>query len=453
MGPTEAIAEFVASTDASAIPSEVLGRAKQHVVDTLGVAIASSGSAVSGILREMVERAGEGESSLWSAAGRSNAADAAWVNGTLAHALDFDDGGVALTPMHPSAPVLPAVLALAEARDLCGMDALSAYILGVEVECKLAGLISLEHYGRGWHTTPILGALGSAMASSRILGLPAEKVRHALGIAASMAGGLQSNFGTMTKPLHAGQAARNGAVAALLAEKGFTANPSALEAEKGMIEVFGFGDFADGAGMEKILGRPFHFLSPGVSLKRFPTCTSTHLCLEALLALRVSKRFATHRVEKVECAVHRLDFQVLLGPHGIGTAEQARFSLEYAIAVAILDGEVSLRHFDEELIRSEKSQNLMKKIHVHVPPDLQSLESKRNRYGQVTVYLSDGSMLTHRATQIRGQPPLLLTEEEVGKKFNDCVVPVLGNTRAEELLNTLRRMETLSSVREIFPLR
>ena len=140
MGPTEAIAEFVAGTKAGNIPLEALNKAKEHVVDTLAVAFASSNSALSGILREMVKGSGEAESSLWTGTGRSTAADAAWVNGTLAHALDFDDGGVALTPMHPSAPVLPAVLALAEARNLSGMEALSAYVVGVEVECKLASL-------------------------------------------------------------------------------------------------------------------------------------------------------------------------------------------------------------------------------------------------------------------------------------------------------------------------
>lgn len=452
MGPTQAIAEFVARTDADAIPAEVIGKAKQHVVDTIGVALASSNGALSRILQEMVQGTREGESSLWSGRGRASAADAAWVNGTLAHALDFDDGGVALTPMHPSAPVLPGVFALAESRGLSGADALRAYIVGVEVECKLASAISLEHYARGWHATAILGALGGASASARLLRLPPETVRCALGVAASMAGGLQANFGTMTKPFHAGQAARNGVVAALLAERGFTANRGVLEADKGMIEVFGFGDRVTGGRLEEILGQPFHFWSPGVSLKRFPTCTSTHLCLEALLALSGSSPLAPDRIKKIQCAVHRLDYQVLLRPSGIHTAEQARFSLEYAVAVAIRDGEVSLRHFQEEVIRSPELQALMQKVDVFVPPDLASLESKRNRYGEVTVHCSDGSTLTHRATQIRGQPPLLLTDEEIDKKFTDCVAPVLGGARARELLGALRRMETLASIREISPL-
>ncbi len=452
MGPTEAIAEFVAHTKAENIPTEVYGRAKRHIVDALGVALASSQGSISAILGELIEGSADGESSLWNGRGKSKPADAAWVNGTLTHALDFDDGGVALTPMHPSAPVLPAVLALAEAQNRSGMDALCAYIVGVEVECKLASLASLEHYRRGWHSTAIIGTLGATSGSANLLRLGSEKISHALGIASSMAGGVQANFGSMTKPLHAGQAARNGVVAALLAAKGFTANPTALEAEKGLSELFGFGDAVTGLRLSEALGRPFHFSSPGVSLKRFPTCTSTHLCLEAALALRESKEIAIDRIEKIECALHQLDYRVLLPPGDIRTAEQARFSLEYAVATAILEGEISLRHFQEEVIAREKTRDLMKKVVIRIPPDLQSPESKRNRYGEVRIYLLNGDVLTHRANQIRGHPPLFLNDDEVERKFFGCTDIIIGRARAQELLNTLRRIETVPTVREIVSL-
>src|SRR3990172_3762212 len=328
MGPTEAVAEFVAHTKAENIPAEVYGRAKRHMVDVLGVALAASRSSISAILGEVIEGSADGESSLWNGRGKSKPADAAWVYGTLAHALDFDDGGVALTPMHPSAPVLPAVLALAEARNLSGMDAICAYIVGVEVECKLATLISLEHYHRGWHSTAIIGTLGGAVGSAWLLRLSPEKICHALGIASSMAGGFQANFRSITKPLHAGQAARNGVLAALLAARGFTANPTALEAEKGLSELFGFGDAVNGLRLKEDLCQPFHFSSPGVSLKRFPTCTATHLCLEALLALRSSNRLVPEQIEKIECGLHQLDYRVFLRANGVRNSATGRFRLE-----------------------------------------------------------------------------------------------------------------------------
>ncbi|HLC26469.1 MAG TPA: MmgE/PrpD family protein [bacterium] len=446
---TEAIAQFAAGVKPEGIPAEVLQRAKRHVLDTLGVALAASNSTIAGILQQVVRGSSEGESSLWTGSGRSGAGDAAWLNGTIAHALDFDDGGVGPTPMHPSAPVLPAVLALAEARDLSGMDALCAYIVGVEIECKLANLVSLKHYERGWHTTAVLGTLGSAAASSRLLGLSSEKICHALGIAASMAGGLRTNFGSMTKPLHAGQAARNGLVAALLAEKGFTANRAALGADKGMVRVFELGDSVTGTEISTRLGRPFHFASPGVSIKRFPSCTSTHLTLEAILALRESHEFLPEQVEKIECAIHPLDYGVLLRPEGIQSPEQARFSAEFVLAAATLDGEVSLRHFNSAFIQRADVQGLMKRIHVYVPSDPAGLESTGNRFSLVAVHLSDGRVISHRATTIRGHPPLLLSDAEVDRKFLDCVVPVLAPQRAQIVLQALHGIDTAPCVADI----
>jgi len=192
---------------------------------------------------------------LWSGRGRTTALEAAWVNGTLAHALDFDDGGVALTPMHPSSPVLAAVWALCESQNLSAMDALSAYVVGLEVECKIASAISLSHYDHGWHATAVIGVLGAVGGTSWLARLNADQTRNAIGIAASLAGGLQANFGTMTKPLHAGIACRNGLVATLLAKAGWTANPAILEADNGFFKVFGCGEIKD----LNSFGKPFHF--------------------------------------------------------------------------------------------------------------------------------------------------------------------------------------------------
>jgi len=169
-------------------------------------------------------------------------------------------------------------------------------------------------------------------------------------------------------------------------------------------------------------------------------------------SLRSSNRLAPEQIEKVECGLHQADHRVLLRPDGIRTSEQARFSLEYAISVAIRDGEIGLRHFDEAVIQSAELQRLMTKVQVFIPAELRELESKARRFGMVTIYLSDGTVITHRATQIRGHPPLFLTDEEVEKKFFGCADMIIGRPRAQELLNTLRRIETVPSVREIVSL-
>ena len=175
MGATEDIASFIRSFDAREISDAVLAPAKRHVIDTLGVGLGGTTMTLAQSLADVIPRGTTGECFLWDGTGRTNSADAALVNGTLAHSLDFDDGGVALTPMHPSSPVLPAVWALCESAKRSGRDALAAYIVGVEVECKIASAISLAHYDHGWHSTAVLGVFGAVAAASRLLGLTRDE--------------------------------------------------------------------------------------------------------------------------------------------------------------------------------------------------------------------------------------------------------------------------------------
>jgi len=447
MGATASIGSFLARTKAEDIPSEVFARAKRNVIDTLGVGIGSSRVPLSKVLSTVSPGKKEGEACLWNGSGRVGALDAAWANGTLAHALDFDDGGVALTPMHPSAPVLPAVWALCESRNRSGKDALSAYIIGVEVECKIASAISLSHYGHGWHATAVLGALGAAAATSWLAGLSQEEVCAALGIASSMAGGLRANFGTMTKPLHAGLAARNGLMATMLAEAGWSANENILETERGFFEVFQCGELLE----IDNLGRPFHFSFPGVSIKRFPTCSATHLCIEALLGLKQEHRIDVETVERVECGIQSLAYEVLGKKPEVHSPEQARFSLHFAAAAVLFEGEIELSHFAPNFISREDIQSLMKKVRVFIHPELRDLESKGKNFGEVTVYFKDGSYISKRENRVRGRAPLLLSDTDVDAKFRGCVRQFLGEEQAEALLHALRHLESQKQIRNLLP--
>lgn len=447
MGATENIGRFLASTKAEDIPSEVCARAKRNLIDTLGVSIGSSRVPLAKILSAVLPGRKEDESCLWNGSGRTGALDAAWANGTLAHALDFDDGGVALTPMHPSSPVLPAVWALCESRNLSGRDALAAYIVGVEVECKIASAISLSHYDHGWHATAVLGGLGAAAATSWLAGLSQGKVYTALGIASSMAGGLRANFGTMTKPLHAGLAARNGLMATMLAEAGWSANQNILETERGFFEVFQCGELRE----IDNLGRPFHFSSPGVSIKRFPTCSATHLCIEALLGLKQEHRIDAEMVERIECGIQRLAYEVLGKKPEVHSPEQARFSLHFAMAAVLLEGEIELNHFTPNFISREDIQSLMKKVRVFIHPELQDLQSKSKNFGEVTVYFKDGSCTSKRESRVRGRAPLLLSDTDVDGKFRGCVRQFLGDARTEELLHELHHLESQRQIGNLLP--
>lgn len=447
MGATASIGSFLARTEAEDIPSEVFARAKRNLIDTLGVGIGSSRVPLAKILSAVFPGKKEGEACLWNGSGRASALDAAWANGTLAHALDFDDGGVALTPMHPSSPVLPAVWALCESRNRSGKDALSAYIFGVEVECKIASAISLSHYDHGWHATAVLGALGAAAATSWLADLSEEKICTALGIASSMAGGLRTNFGTMTKPLHAGLAARNGLMATMLAEVGWSANRNILETERGFFEVFQCGELRE----IDNLGRPFHFSSPGVSIKRFPTCSATHLCIEALLGLKQEHRIDPEAIETIECGIQSLAYEVLGKKPEVHSPEQARFSLHFTMAVVLLEGEIELSHFTPDFIGREDIQSLMKKVRVFIHPELQDLQSKGKNFGEVTVYFKDGSHVSKRESRVRGRVPLLLSDTDVDEKFRGCVRQFLGDAQTRELLHELHHLESQGRITHLLP--
>jgi 2-methylcitrate dehydratase PrpD len=446
MSLTEKIAEFVAGTRAQDIPEQVFALAKRNLIDTLGVAAGASASAVDMALCKLALLSQSGEAFLWNGRGRVGALEAAWMNGALAHALDFDDGGVALTPMHPSSPVLPAVWALGERDNRSGLALLAAYVLGLEVECKLAGAISLAHYDHGWHTTAVLGSFGAAAGSAWLLGLNKAQVRTTIGIAASMASGLRANFGTMTKPLHAGLAARNGLMAAQLAQSGWSANQNVLETEKGFFDVYACGEIG---ALE--LGQPYHFESPGVSIKRFPSCSATHHCIEAMLALKQKHRLITDEIETIDCRVHAVSYQALRKEPEAASAEAARFSLHFTVALVLLEGGVELKHFLPQTRDREDVRALMRKVHVTIHPELETLESKKQVFGEVQVQLKDGRILTQRATQVRGRAPLALSNADVEDKFLGCAEPALGALNARDLLSKLWHLDAQPEIRRLLP--
>ena len=299
---TQRLAEFVACTRSGDIPGEAREQARRAFLDTLGVTLAGSSEDASRVTADIArEQGGVEDASVLGHGFRAPATEAALVNGTSGHALDFDDVSMSMRG-HPSVPLVPAVLALGEKLGSNGHDAIDAFVLGFEVECKVARLISAPHYALGWHPTATFGTLGVAAACARLLRLDPDRTRMALGIAASLASGARRNFGSMTKPLHAGWAARNGIVAATLAGRDFTADDEALEAPDGWLHAASGGAPVDASPIGR-LGHPWEIVSPGIGVKLYPCCYFTHLSIDAALQIQPVVAPKIDAIESVRVSV------------------------------------------------------------------------------------------------------------------------------------------------------
>ena len=442
MTATARFADFITATTFESIPKQVVAAAKKFFLDGLGVSLGGCGEEVSRNISSFVrELGGEPLATVIGSGFKTFPHHAALANGTIAHALDYDD--VALDWVgHPTAPVLPAVLALAEAHHRSGKEAVAAYIVGVEVESKLGNAIGMGHYSLGWHATATMGTLGAAAASANILRLDRHKTQMALGIAASLLGGLRQNFGTMTKPLHAGSAARNGVVAAMLAEKGFTADEGILEAPLGLAHVLGAeGDLDE---MAAALGRPFHFVSPGIGLKLYPCCAETHRCIDAILYLIREHNLRPEQVEAVESITCDLAPQILIHSRP-RTPLEGKFSMEFCMAIALLDGEVGLEQFVPEKLADPRCQELVSRVSYIFPEEMRGVAGLTLPQA-VRVRLKDGREYLRQVAHARGEPENPPGDDDVSAKFRQCAGSVLPAEQVEQCLQWALALEELDDI-------
>lgn len=444
MGPTEKIASFVAITRLDTA-RELSQFVKRAIIDCFGVTLAGATQPVSKAIVEYVrERGGNSEAGVIGAGFKTSAPLAALAAGTMAHALDYDDYSFDLW-MHPSACVLPVILSLGQAVHASGKGAMEAFAIGFEVEAKLGMAMDGTHYRKGWHTTGTVGTIGAAAAAARLLGLKPEQVRMALGIASSMAGGLRQNFGSMTKPLHAGNAAHNGITAALLARSGFTADPNIMEAGLGFHAAFsGEHDLAAAAGH---LGDPFAIISPGVAVKPFPSCGSTHRCIDTAINLRKKHRFSPQDIVSIDCVVEPLTSKVLIH-HRPRTELQAKFCLEYCVAVALLDGSVGLRQLTDSRVLAADVQDLLQKVNVHVR-DIQDEGRASSLPHSVTVKLKDGKHYSLETSAAKGEPDNPLQDDELVAKYRDCARTLVPGDKVERCLDMLTHLDELSDMTQL----
>jgi 2-methylcitrate dehydratase PrpD len=447
---TEAIGEFICNTHDENIPREVLEVSKLHILDTLGVLIAGSKEDVTGIITKYIQSFGCGqESTLITQSMKTSAPYAAFGNGVMAHVLDFDDYEVP-SMAHPSVTVLPAVLALGERLKAPGKECLEAYLIGMEVISKVGRGINPDHYDKGWHSTGTLGALGAASASSKLLKLDLERVQMALGIAASMSSGLRGNFGTMAKAFHAGHAAKNGVESAILASLGFTASKDILENDLGFCNIFTEGRNYDLREIVEGLGAPFSILSPGVGIKPYPSCAATHSFLDGIFGLIHQYDIKAEDVDSVECGIFYRYPKMLIHSNP-QTGLEGKFSLEFCIALALKERDVSLRQFTDLKVKELGIQQLVKKIKKEVTKEA-GKEGTEYPIAILTVQMKNGKSYPCRIEKRKGSPLNPLSVEEVTEKFMDCAQLNYSPNQSRRIFDTVMNMEKIKDIRELIGL-
>ena len=424
--PLEQIATFVV---ACAPPDEARTRAAAAVLDTIGVALAGSIEPAARVVQRTLgpwDRGTVGPCPIWGTPLRAPAPDAALANGTAAHALDYDDMCF-VSLAHPSAPLVPAIVAAAEVTGASARAVLDAYIAGFEVQARLGRLMNPRHYQRGWHCTSTLGALSSAAGAARLLGLDAAATAHALAIAASSASGLKENFGTMVKPLHAGLAARDGVLAALLARGGLTASAKALDGPQGFLHAFD-AEAEDLASQTTDLGSRWEILDTGITVKLYPSCAGTHPTLDAILDLRAREGFTADDVARVEIDVDPIVPTILIHDRP-SSALEAKFSMPFCAAAAIVFGRVGIDTFDDDRIRDSRASALMSRVTMRVDQEIGRGKPSLTE-ARVRVILTDGRALVREAHGARGYPAHPASAGELEQKFVACASRVMSETDA-----------------------
>jgi 2-methylcitrate dehydratase PrpD len=452
-GITEEVAAFVEASRLEDFSPEVKQVGKRCIIDGIGVILAGTAEPCTRILSDYILTMGGREECTLLGQGKNRAPAhlAALVNGTAGHAMDWDDTALSTSPdravlLHPTLQPLAAGLAIGEKLGVSGRDFLTAFLTGFEVECKIAESIHPDHWARGFHTSNTCGIFGATATASRLMGLPANRIRSAFGIAASMAAGLTVNLGTMVKPLHMGRAAENGIVSAQLAASGYEGHPDALESHKGF-----FHAFAGGFDPEKIrgkLGRPFSILDPGVSIKPYPCGVVGHPAMDAMKALVTLHGLQPEDVAHVKVSTG----SNVLPPKGplrykkAATGLQGKFCVPFQMASMIIRRKAGVAEFSDEFVQSLPVQEMMDRVEALIDPAIDAL-GRDKIVSVIEVRLKDGRILRGRSPeQYRGGPRNPLTREELAEKFSDCAHRILNPDQADMLMGTVESLESLDSV-------
>jgi 2-methylcitrate dehydratase PrpD len=457
-GLTKYVVDFIRSTKFTDLPTDVIDLGKKSILDGLGLALAGASAQNGKLFRKYMTTLGlpDRGSKLMGTKAKLPPRFAAFANGLAIHVEDFDDTQLAVGKdrtygllVHPTAPVLPAALAWTDTAATSAKDFLVAYHLGVEVECKIAEAISPRHYEDGFHSTGTCGVFGGTTACAKLRNFDDSQISRAFGIAASQSSGLRENFGTMMKSFHAGHAAEIGVFATDLAALGWTGAEQILEADRGFFHAFG-GSYDPAAVLHK-LGQPWTFANPGVSIKPYPCGSLTHAGMTEMERLIRTEKINASDVETVEVGTNHNMLNTLIH-HQPKDNLQAKFSMEFCLAILLVEGKAGLREFTDAAVNRPDVHEMIQRIHFYTDP-----EAEKAGYDKMTtilrIHLKDGRVIAGRADFGKGSPSNPMSYDEVAEKFLGCAEfaqwPIASAKKIVELVRQLEDLEDMRALTEL----
>ena len=447
------IIDFAIKKDYKDIPLLASRIAKKAILDGIGVAIAGNLENASEIIINLVnEFETKGSSTILKGGNRVLSIFAAMANGMLIHSLDFDDENIE-SVLHTTSVLLPSILAVGEQENASGKVILAAYVLSFELMTRISKIILPFHYDRGWHPTATIGTLGAAAGAAKILGLEYDKFKNSLGIAASLVGGLFGNTGSMVKPLHAGIAASNGLLAALLAKKNFTASKDIFEDKwGGFFNVYGnkidylklncaidFGEDYD-----------YEIIKSGILFKKYPTCLATHSSIDATLYLVNENDIISSEIDKIICFLHPERINMVSRPI-VKNSMEAKFSVQYCIAKAILNKCISVEDFQENIF--PLSDEILKLMHkVEIMPYIEEIRNEGEKISSKVVI----KFLNHKELTYEIKRPFfsdislpLNQDFLLLDKYRKCCKRIISETAINDSIELIKNLEKLKNIKEL----
>jgi len=435
---TERLSNFVVQTHIGDFPEEVIETSKKCFLDWMGVAFGGMGDGSVKILIDLIkEIGGQKQASVFGYGIKTNILNAAFVNGMMSHVLDYDDAHRD-SRSHPSVPMIPALLSVSEHKKLNGAELITAFVSGFEVSTRIGMALGKAYYESGWHATSVLGRFGAAAGVGKLLRLDGNQLVNAFGLAATQAGGLRRVFGTMGKPFHAGKAAMDGMLSAMLAQRGFTASDDILDGKSNFFEMFS--PKYDARLLYQGLGKDFQVLKD--SFKPHAACLLTHPAIDGLIRIRETNPIHPDSIEQIDLEVSPLCLAVTdkVDPkNGL----EGKFSLYFCVALAMIHGEAKNSHFTDETVLNPQIRGLMRKIKAHSNKSLEETEAN------VTVKLKNGNQYSHHVIVPKGDPRNPLSFDEIVRKFMDLAQNILSEKKINQIISMIQRLETLEDISKL----